>query len=677
MNTTFRALRPASFLGVLALIACTLCTRAVAQPVPFFEDHIPQPAGYDLYRTKSCIGPSGSIYVAAEMAKFGTETVNDADLLVSRIGSDGSILWQDQIPNPPEILIIEDLHKFVATPDGGALAGIEYTDDDLGYASVNRLIKFAPDGTIQWTRVTDSLLDLFVQTDGTIFTTDYKYIHGGTDGLPTVSKITSDGQFVWSQAFGVDEGYENVSNLASDGKGGVTALGWADGYNYNADDSTTNVFGIFPLDFTGNNADGGTAISNVSFNGLYVAASTRDAAGNFFAFGTISNNYVLVKMDASGNPVWQTPLASGTSIHKILLDNLGNIVLWISTGTQTPTYNLAKYDANGNFVWSIAQPHTLRDFIADPGGELFVLAQLPNGSMGMIKYLPTGDLGWPSQPYGAVIFSSTAASNSGDEIQRDNDGRLYMDGNYSDYPVDTGRGILVGKYGPANDAIFKSQTVPGTMVAGQSYTMVEAFTNMGIANWISANGFYLRSSNPVDNNIWGTRHVDLAPADSIAIGQSKYFTFNVIAPMNAGSYNTQWRMSQTTHAFGSTSTNKVVSVVVRQNAARYVSETIPGSVKAGSTFSVTVNMMNVGTTAWTSTAGFGLAPLGATTWGVTKVATGATSIARGATKAFTFTCHAPATAGSYHMQFQMRRDATSFTGVFGDLSPQVTVTVTP
>src|SRR5205823_4109218 len=98
----------------------------------------------------------------------------------------------------------------------------------------------------------------------------------------------------------------------------------------------------------------------------------------------------------------------------------------------------------------------------------------------------------------------------------------------------------------------------------------------------------------------------------------KNFGFNVIAPMTGGSYNFQWRMSQATHPFGAFSSNRVVNVVVNANAARYTGQLVPTTVKAGSSFSVTVYMMNVGTTAWTSAAGFGLAPVGGS-WGVTKV----------------------------------------------------------
>lgn len=206
------------------------------------------------------------------------------------------------------------------------------------------------------------------------------------------------------------------------------------------------------------------------------------------------------------------------------------------------------------------------------------------------------------------------------------------------------------------------------------------FSNTGASSWTQGGGFYLRSVNPIDNAVWGRSLVDLSAGETITPGQGKKFSFTAIAPMTGGAYNFQWRMSQGGSVFGSASTNKVVTVVVRQNAARYISQAVPTTaVKAGSTFSVKVTMENVGTTAWTQAGGFAISPAdGYPTWGATKVGLAAgDNVARGSNKTFTITCTAPASPGSYTMRWRMRRDSSAFTGAFGDLTTSKTITVVP
>jgi hypothetical protein len=275
-----------------------------------------------------------------------------------------------------------------------------------------------------------------------------------------------------------------------------------------------------------------------------------------------------------------------------------------------------------------------------------------------------------------VVFPNMDSDHIGD-IHRDSAGSLYLSGFYNNVSSTLPSGFLAAKYGSIANAAFSTLTAPTTMVAGQTYTVAERMLNTGTLTWTKANGDYLRSANDVDNGIWGVNHVDLGVSDAIPTGQTKNFGFNVIAPMTGGNYNFQWRMSQATHSFGAFSSNRVINVVVKANAARYTGQLVPTTVKAGSAFTVTVYMMNVGTTSWTSAAGFGLSPV-AGSWGVTKAQMAVSdSIARGSTKVFTFACKAPSTPGSYPMQWQMRLDGGGFFGPFGDITSLRTITVTP
>jgi len=112
-----------------------------------------------------------------------------------------------------------------------------------------------------------------------------------------------------------------------------------------------------------------------------------------------------------------------------------------------------------------------------------------------------------------------------------------------------------------NGAQFISQTVPASMVTGQSYSVAVTMKNTGATVWIAAGQYRLGSQNPRDGWTWGLNRANLSDSESISAGQSKTFTFNVTAPNAAGNYNFQWRMVQdNVQWFGDSSTN--ISVVV-------------------------------------------------------------------------------------------------------------------
>lgn len=112
---------------------------------------------------------------------------------------------------------------------------------------------------------------------------------------------------------------------------------------------------------------------------------------------------------------------------------------------------------------------------------------------------------------------------------------------------------------PVDNASFVSQSVPATMITGQSYSVSITMKNTGNTTWNNALNYRLGSQNPQDNGIWGIGRVVVSNSDSIAPGKTKTFIFNVKAPQESGSYNFQWRMLRELVAwFGDYSSNVVV-----------------------------------------------------------------------------------------------------------------------
>ena len=90
--------------------------------------------------------------------------------------------------------------------------------------------------------------------------------------------------------------------------------------------------------------------------------------------------------------------------------------------------------------------------------------------------------------------------------------------------------------------MFVSQSVPSTMVVGESYQVSVTMFNTSSTTWTSAQLYRLGSQDPQDNTTWGFNRVGLP--GSVAPGQQVTFTFTFTAPAWPGTYNFQWRMVQ-------------------------------------------------------------------------------------------------------------------------------------
>ncbi|MDQ3803395.1 MAG: S8 family serine peptidase [Acidobacteriota bacterium] len=164
---------------------------------------------------------------------------------------------------------------------------------------------------------------------------------------------------------------------------------------------------------------------------------------------------------------------------------------------------------------------------------------------------------------------------------------LYLEHNQSASPATVGNALIsnatvgiVGDPGPgspnrllhsvfsqgagSNNALFVSQSVPTTMVAGQSYNVSVTMMNNGNSTWTCFDGncgYKLGSQNPQDNGTWGTGRVYIPSSVSVPPGSQHTFDFTVTAPSAPGYYNFQWRMvNELVEWFGEYTPNVVVNV---------------------------------------------------------------------------------------------------------------------
>jgi len=113
------------------------------------------------------------------------------------------------------------------------------------------------------------------------------------------------------------------------------------------------------------------------------------------------------------------------------------------------------------------------------------------------------------------------------------------------------------------DAQVLSQSVPATMVAGQSYAVSMTLKNVGSQSWSpvgpQCNAYRLGSQ----NNNWNPTRAELPAA--VAPGQQVTLNFTVAAPVTPGTYNFQWRMvHECVEWFGDLTPNVAVTVPMDQ-----------------------------------------------------------------------------------------------------------------
>ncbi len=497
------------------------------------------------------------------------------------------------------------------------------------------------------------------------------YVAGTINAGLRVFHLSSGGALLWSTDVAPTDqnGSDSAAGIAVDSNGNTTVAGalW---------NGTATLPGLWQLDSNGNLILGETIHVAGQDSGA-ASAMLIDPKGPILVAGTSSLSGLsrgwLACFDSIGNQSWaQTTVGSGflgETLSAIALDPFERVIVAgtaMTSATNQDMY-IARFAVDSTPIWSATfdgpggGPDAASWISVDQWGSIYIGGNAQNGAgredYAILKLSPTGVPIWPSSGdvfyNGAAIFDGDgSANNMPCGLGLDAVGKAYIAG--SSIGLNGGYDGNVVKYGLTDNAAFVSQTVPTSMVAGWQYPATVSMQNSGNTVWTNTADYRLGSQNPTDNGNWGFNRVSIPFGDSISNGQSENFNFTVTAPINAGTYNFQWRMHNSLGYFGAQSSNVPISVTELPDAAAYVSQSVPTSVKAGSTFTVTVNMRNVGSNGWTS-SGYSLVPVpGYANWVSSGTSLSSTeTVPHGATKTFTITCVAPMKTGSYKMKWQM------------------------
>jgi len=224
-----------------------------------------------------------------------------------------------------------------------------------------------------------------------------------------------------------------------------------------------------------------------------------------------------------------------------------------------------------------------------------------------------------------------------------------------------------------DDATYVSRSGAVGVYASSDFYAQYTMKNVGSNSWTQGAGYSMMSVNPDNNTVWTINRLSIPNTATVANGQTVVATGLCHAPSTPGTYTMQWQMNRNGTKFGDPSPIQTITVYPAPNDAQFVSQAVPASIGPSKTFSPTFTFKNVGTSTWTSGAGYGLKsqnPAGNTTWGTASVPVSG-SVSPGTNAVFTPTFTSPATPGTYHLQFKMAQNGNSF----GQFGTDVTVVV--
>jgi len=596
----------------------------------------------------------------------GGDTGNPNHLI--KIDTNGNLVWKKTLDMSPTG---SPWIQPQFTPQGNVV--FLARDDEV--TEVGSLYIYSPAGNLvglhNMASSTDRTYDMKVGPDGSIYLLATHYIKSGTVTTfnARVTKLDSTGNLLWIYDKPVLSASEYVYHMAVDTSGSVFFDFKGQSPSLAKISSAGALLWQLPLPPT---------------SSQYIGDVQLDPSGNVIVSvsDAIDHSMTFDKLDTNGNVLYSTPVlpgAYGALDVPFAVDKLGEV---FTTGTVSinnqGALQVVRVSPSGSIDWTSTYPVTWEgsfpQVLPNNAGGVYVMVasvNIDDQDYCVFKVREDGAILWPSSGGAflnhALIFNPWGMDDYPFTLTADARGNLYV-GGAAPAPNGTWDAHLI-KYW-ANWSAFSTQSIPTKMTAGQTYTVSVTYTNVGFNTWTSQDGYKLAIFSGSD---WGTSSTPVV--SPVGPGEKVKFSFRVYAPTVPGVYNLSTKMYDKTVAFGVSSPTVPVTVSLAADAARFVSQKVPStSVKAGSTFSVTVDMRNVGTNTWTQAGGYALSPVpGYYAWLPSVALAGSDSIAQGQDKVFTFNCVAPSSAGTYTMRWQMSRQGV----LFGDQSFVKTITVVP
>ena len=354
--------------------------------------------------------PDGGLIVAGTTNSYGA---GDYDTWILKLDSSGTVQWQKAYGGSGE----EWPWSVITTSDGGyAVCGYTYS---FGSGSADWwILKLGASGNIEWQKAYggsgfDHARSIRQTADGGFIAagSTASYGAGGQDAW--ILKLSSSGNIQWQKTYGktFDDAAVSIEQTTD---GGYIFAGWT------SVTATTENAWVFKLDASGNLqwervygsvADQiAQAIHQTSDGGYIVAAEDVDS-------GTGTYDFVVLKIDASGNIAWQrrySGVGNDDPWTMQLAADGGYIVAGRTTSFGAGSYDawILKLDASGVIQWQKTYGGPGFDgvltVIQTPDGG-YALAGSNDVDLWILKLTDTGEVN-PDCTLGSDSFGATSVS---------------------------------------------------------------------------------------------------------------------------------------------------------------------------------------------------------------------------------------------------------------------------
>lgn len=305
-------------------------------------------------------------YVVAGRTDSFTHGTGDEDMLVYMLDANGNKVWRKNFGGTN----VDMAFSIRQTADDGfVVAGLSHS---FTHGSADFLLyKLDANGNKMWRKnfggvYSDSATTAIQTTDGgyAIFGQTYTFTHGDYDFL--IYKLDSNGSKQWRHNFGSTgieyawDWFPTGSTLTQTNDGGYMICGISDTFTHGDWDFLLyklngNGFKQWRKNLGGSDSDQAYAIQQTSDSGYVVAGNTES-----FTHGTGDFDFLIYKLDASGNKQWRKNLGglydeNGMSIYQTT-DGGYVVAGWTETfvhGTvgSDSDFLIYKLDASGNKQW--------------------------------------------------------------------------------------------------------------------------------------------------------------------------------------------------------------------------------------------------------------------------------------------------------------------------------------
>lgn len=287
------------------------------------------------------------------------------------------------------------------------------------------ITKYTSEGGYAWTKVMSGAgyeQGLAVATDSNGYVYVYGWFNGSVDFDPGpgsymlapasganlfLSKLTADGQHVWTRNLAGTVADAYGSRLAVDGVGNAFVTGvFAGTRNFDlasgADSHTSaGAYDVFITKINANGTYGWTrTIAGTGNDEAYAVA--LDTAGNVYAAGDVSGytdfingvtgdeydavdnshrSAFLMRINSDGTPVWAKAINGITSWSQSEAQIVAIRESDVYVGGYADFGFVLKFDTSGNYLWTRALGNYVYDIVIDNAGSIYVAGDFKNAAL--------------------------------------------------------------------------------------------------------------------------------------------------------------------------------------------------------------------------------------------------------------------------------------------------------